>query len=88
VLGVNSFLQIAPLAADAHWEHHGFWWFPVGLLWLAVLGTVIWLFVRTVRRDNRSGVERAREIVAERYARGEVSAEEYRERLDELARNQ
>jgi putative membrane protein len=88
VPGVNSFLQIAPLAAASHWDHHGFWWFPVGLLWLAVLGTIVWLVVHTVRRDNRSGVERATDILAERYARGEVSVEEYRERLGELARHQ
>jgi putative membrane protein len=85
---MNAFLPIAPLAAESHWDHHGFWWLPFGLLWLAVLGTVIWLVVRTVGRDNRSGVERARDILAERYARGEVGVEEYRERLDELARRQ
>jgi putative membrane protein len=85
---MNAFLQTAPLAADSHWDHNGLWWFPFGLLWLAVLATVIWLVVRTVRQDNRSGAERARAILAERYARGEVSVEEYRERLNELARHQ
>jgi putative membrane protein len=85
---MNSLLQIAPLAADSHWDHHGFWWLPFGLLWLAVLGTVIWLVVRSVRQGNRSGVDRARDILAERYARGEVSVEEYRERLGELARHE
>jgi uncharacterized membrane protein len=29
-------------------------------------------------------MERAREILAERYARGEISGEEYRERRDEI----
>jgi len=84
---MTAFLHVAPLAADSHWDH-GFWWFPVGLIWLAVLATVIWLVVRTVRQDNRSGADRARDILAERYARGEVGVEEYRERLSELARNQ
>jgi putative membrane protein len=85
---MNSVLPIAPLAADSHWNHHGFWWFPAGLLWLAVLATVVWLVVRTLRQDNRSGADRARDILAERYARGEVTVEEYRERLDELARHE
>jgi uncharacterized membrane protein len=31
-----------------------------------------------------SGVERARGILAERYARGEIDGDEYRERLAQL----
>jgi putative membrane protein len=49
-----------------------------------VIGTVIWLVIRTVRNRGRTGMERAREILAERYARGEISGEEYRERRDEI----
>jgi putative membrane protein len=86
VLGVDAFLQIAPLVADSHWDHGGFWWLPVALLWVVVLGAAIWFVVRAVRSRERSGIERARDILAERYARGEVSGEEYRERLDELSR--
>ena len=33
---------------------------------------------------ERSGVERARDGLAERYARGELSTDEYRERLEQL----
>jgi putative membrane protein len=88
VLGVNSFDHFAPLVAGSHWDHGGFWWFPVTLLWLVVLGAAIWFVVHNVRPRERSGVERARGILAERYARGEVSAEEYRDRLDELRRYQ
>ena len=54
------------------------------LLWLAVIVTVVWLFKR--RRWSggppENGGDRARSILAERYARGEISSEEYRERLD------
>jgi putative membrane protein len=85
---MTAFHEIAPLVADSHWDHGGFWWFPVGLLWVAVLGTAIWFIARNVSRRNRSGVERASDILAERYARGEVSGEEYRERLDELSRHE
>jgi uncharacterized membrane protein len=35
-------------------------------------------------RTQRSDTQRATDILAERYARGEVSSEEYRERLEEL----
>ncbi len=84
---MNAFHEMASLIASSHWDHDGFWWFPVTLLWLVVLGTAIWFVVRTVRRGERSSVERARDILAERYARGELSGDEYRERLGELSRH-
>lgn len=81
---MNAFHEIAPLIAGSGWDHGGVWWFPFGLLWIAVLGTVIWLVARRVRRREGSTIDRATEILAERYARGELSGEEYRERLDQL----
>jgi uncharacterized membrane protein len=81
---MNTLSSIS-LIADSHWEHGGFW-FPFALLWVAVLATVIWLVVRSLRPRERSGIDRARDILAERYARGELSGEEYRERLDDLGR--
>jgi putative membrane protein len=88
VAGVNAFLAIAPLIAGSDWDRGGFWWFPFTVLWLAVLGAALWFVVRGVSRSERSGVERAKEILAERYARGELTAEDYRERLHELARHE
>lgn len=87
VVGMTAFHDTASLVADSHWDHDGFWWFPFTLLWVVVLGTAIWFVVRTVRRGERSGVEQAKDILAERYARGELSGDEYRERLDELSRH-
>jgi putative membrane protein len=60
-------------------------WLPFAfLLWLAVGACATWLLIRGLhpggwRRD------RAGEILAERYARGELTVEEYRERLEHLA---
>jgi putative membrane protein len=88
VVGMNLLTDITPLVAGSHWDHDGFWWLPVLLLWATVLGLGTWFVVRTLRTRERSGTERASDIVAERYARGELSAEEYRERLEELTRNQ
>jgi putative membrane protein len=88
VLGMSAFHDMAPLVTGSHWDHGGFWWFPFALLWLIVLGTAIWFVARNVRRREHSGIERARDILAERYARGEVSGEEYRERPGELSRHQ
>jgi hypothetical protein len=49
----------------------------------ALIGTAVWLIAR--RRDRRGDpLDRAREVPAERHARGEFSGEEYRQRLDEL----
>jgi putative membrane protein len=54
------------------------------LLWIGLTAAVAWLVVRYARPAERSGVDRAREILAERYARGELSSDEYRERLERL----
>jgi len=85
---MTGFHEIVPLIAGSNWEHGGFWWFPFTLLWVVVLGTAVWLVVRNLRGRERSGAGRATDILAERYARGELSADEYRERLDELGRHQ
>jgi uncharacterized membrane protein len=80
---MSALNHIAPLVAGSHWDHGGFW-FPFGLLWLAVLAAGIWLAVRALRPRTPSGLERAQDILAERYARGEHTSEEYRERLEQL----
>jgi putative membrane protein len=62
-------------------------WWPLWLLfWAALIGTAVWLIAR--RRDRRPDpLDRARELLGERFARGELSDEEYRERLGELQRH-
>ncbi|MBE9376474.1 SHOCT domain-containing protein [Saccharopolyspora sp. HNM0983] len=52
------------------------------LVLLLLVGTVIWLVVRAVR--GPSTVSRARDVLAERYARGEIDSEEYRQRRRDL----
>ena len=56
----------------------------IPLFWLVALGLVGWVILRGVRPRERAGLERAREIRAARYARGELSSDEYRERLEQL----
>jgi len=55
--------------------------FTFFLLWAALIGVVIW-------RVRRGGAPWARHngqsVLAERYARGDISADEYRERRDVL----
>ena len=47
---------------------------------------VVWLVRHRGGPGERPGEGRARQILAERYARGEISADEYRERIEELDR--
>ena len=47
-------------------------------------GDVVWLVSRRWRTAPGDGLDPAREILAERFARGELSADEYRERLEQL----
>jgi putative membrane protein len=81
---VNALAGLPLLTHDAgEWGHH---WWPLWLLfWAALLGTVAWLILR--RRDRRDPLDHARELLAERFARGELTGEEYRARLDELQRH-
>ena len=84
---MNAALAALPLLtheARGDWGHP---WWPLWLIfWAGLIGTAVWLISR---RRNRGGepLDRARELLAERYARGELSGEEYRERLDELNRS-
>jgi putative membrane protein len=75
---------------DEGWRHGwgpgsgwGWLWGPIVLLlWAGLIATVVWFATRGARPPERSGMERARDVLAERYARGELTTEEYRERLE------
>lgn len=76
------------LASRGGWEHGwgGGWWFGplIPLLWLALVGVTVWLITRRRRPHEPSGMDRARHVLAERYAQGELTTDEYRERLANL----
>lgn len=60
-------------------------WFPLSLLLLlAIVAVVTWLVARRRGPREPSGSDRARDILAERFARGELNADEYKERLAQL----
>jgi putative membrane protein len=72
--------MLTVLASHADGDFH--WWFPIfPLLWTALVIGAIYVFTRGRRRG---GGDRAREILAERYASGELTVEEYRQRLSDL----
>ena len=76
-------MQALALVLGSGWHHHDHWWvvFPILVLLLAVL--VVVLLVRS-RRGPGDGSDSARRILGERFARGEINADEYRERLAQL----
>jgi putative membrane protein len=85
---VKTVLGLMTLVAthDLHGWDGWFLWPLLGLL-LPVAGVVlcVWLVVRPVGPlTRRSGREEAADILARRYARGELTRDEYRERLQDL----
>jgi putative membrane protein len=81
-------------ANDDRWDHMDGW--GGGWMWLwgiAMMALFVVLIVWLVRAATDGQVssgprsnptDRAREILAERYARGELTTEEYRERAEQL----
>jgi len=91
-------LNIAGLLADADgdgWDHMGgwgggwMWLWGVAMMVLFVV-LIVWLIRASIGQPaapaarGRDPMDNARQILAERYARGELSSEEYRERVGEL----
>ena len=70
-----------------HYDQFSWWWFvvmPLGMLgFWALVAWVIVTVVRGNRRDAGAG-GLAESILADRFARGEIDAEEYHRRLDDL----
>ncbi len=68
------------VGAWGHMAGWGWWMLAGWLLTVALIGAVVWALVAAGRgwRSPR-GDERAAEILAERFARGEIDADEYRD---------
>ena len=78
------------VASASGWEHGGSEWWWIGrlvmlLILIVLIVAAIWWFRRGPYRREPSGLERARDILAERYARGEITTEEYQDRLGQLS---
>jgi putative membrane protein len=67
---------------------HGTWsWaalLAMTVTMLAFWGLVVWAVMTVVRGLTPSHSRRAEEILAERFARGEIDEDEYRRRVDLL----
>ena len=85
--------NIVELFANDHgWRHMDGWgggwmWLWGVAMFVVFVVLIVWL-VRSIagssRPEGADSSDRAQAILAERYARGELSTEEYRERLNEL----
>ena len=62
----------------------GPWWPIFPLFWILVWGAVIFTIFRFRRSGRWNHGHSAEEVLAERYARGEINVDEYRERLNVL----
>lgn len=77
------------IAVAGHPDWGGGWWIwrvLMFVLWIVVIALLFRFVFRPGRWGYRepSPLDRARGILAERFARGEISAEEYRQRLEQL----
>ncbi len=61
----------------------------MSLVWIAVLGLLIWAIVAAVRHPAESGgsSNSALDVLKRRYATGEIDREEYEEKKKDLAWN-
>ena len=83
----RSGLQFADTEGWRHMDGWGggwmwLWGSLMMLSWVVIIAAAIWFLTR--RRDG-TGTSRARDILDERYARGDLSTEEYHERRDHLS---
>jgi putative membrane protein len=83
-------MLIATVLADSN-DHmmggDGSWWVwgPVmTVLVLAVIGVVVWLIIRNGHHGGDEPSRSPRDILGERFARGEINSDEYEERLSKL----
>ena len=90
-MGTN--VIFAQLASDNDgWGHMNGWdggwmwlWGTLMMLsWVAIIAAAIWFVSGARDRTSTPGGTRARQILNERYAHGELTTDEYRERLDHL----
>ncbi len=76
-------MMLLEILADGAWGHMsgaGWWWMMIigSLFWVSIVGLAAWAIVRSnPGRPTRADPE---DILAERFALGEISAAEFAER--------
>lgn len=85
------FETMAAMSADGPWHGMGggppFPFFLIPLLWFLLLaGVIVTVVISRRRHEHRAGLRAGESVLAERFARGEIGAEDYAARLEVLRR--
>ena len=88
-MSIDTFANsLVLLNHDGPWGDNEYWWIGrlIMFLFFIVLIALFFWFMRRNAWGHRepTPIERAQGILAERYARGEIDGEEYRERSSQL----
>lgn len=68
---------------DWSWSTGGWWWMTIAMV--VFWGFVAWVVITLARRPDSDARSRsAEDLLAERFARGEIDDEEYHRRLGAL----
>jgi putative membrane protein len=89
-------VSIAQTIPIAYWGMHGGgWWILAPILMMVCMGAMMWMMMRgmggrssqssSAPSDSADATQSALEILERRFARGEISVEEYRQRREILA---
>lgn len=79
------------ISADVDWGHMGDWgagsWLAMVVFWALIIVLLVWV-VREFAAPRGEGPPSATELLERRLAAGEISVEEFRERIAALRRNE
>lgn len=76
---------LATAAMHGGFGHPGGPWFLlIPLFWILVIGVIVAVFGRSRFRNWHGGTGGARQVLAQRYANGDIDEQEYRARLEVL----
>ena len=84
-----TLMNDAIITAHDRWDGPGAWWPIFPALWLLVIAGIVTAFIVFGRRNRRMAGQRAGEArLAELFAAGEITEDEYRHRLAVLKEQQ
>jgi putative membrane protein len=79
--------EIVTLNARGDWDGPGAWWPIFPIFWFLVIAAIVtYVVVRSRGRAERAGRYAGEQRLAERYAAGEIDADEYEARREVLRR--